>query len=305
MFLAGDFATARQLMDELARRQESDGHVSGATTSVVGSEGDSLIIETTSLAALAWLRDPAFADHAARAMEYLAGACQGGRYGSTQSTVLALRAIVAYDKARAHPTAPGSVQLYVDDKPVGSPVAFDASTQGALLLPEFAGQMTPGKHDVELRMTDGSSMPYALDVTYHSRTPASSEVCKVGIEVTLADAQLTEGSPTAADVVVTNRTSDCVPTPIAIVGLPGGLEPRYDQLKELVKSQRIAAYEVRSREVILYWRDLQPNQRVEIPLSLTAAVPGDFTGPASRAYLYYADENKQWVEGLKVSIVAR
>jgi alpha-2-macroglobulin-like protein len=305
MYLAGDFTTARQFMDELARRQESDGHVSGATTSVVGSEGDSLIIETTSLAALAWLRDPAYADHAARAIESLAGDCQGGRYGSTQSTVLALRAIVAYDKARAHPTAPGSVQLFVDGKPVGAPVAFDAASQGALLLPEFAGQMTPGRHDVELRMSDGSSMPYALDVTYHSRTPASSEECKVGIEVSLADAQLTEGSPTEADVVVTNRTSACIPTPIAIVGLPGGLEPRYDQLKELVKSQRIAAYEVRGREVILYWRDLQPNQRVEIPLSLTAAVPGDFTGPASRAYLYYADENKQWVEGMKVTIVAR
>jgi len=31
---------------------------------------------------------------------------------------------------------------------------------------------------------------------------------------------------------------------VAIVGLPGGLEPRHDQLKELVKAGRIAAYEV-------------------------------------------------------------
>jgi hypothetical protein len=106
-------------------------------------------------------------------------------------------------------------------------------------------------------------------------------------------------------VTITNRADSPVPTPVAIIGLPGGLEVRYDQLKELVKAQRIAAYEVRGREVILYWRDLSPSQRIDIPLSLTAAVPGDYTGPASRAYLYYTDENKQWVDGLKVQIASR
>ena len=38
-----------------------------------------------------------------RSMKCLAESCKAGRFGSTQSTVLALRAIVAYDKARARP----------------------------------------------------------------------------------------------------------------------------------------------------------------------------------------------------------
>ena len=106
-------------------------------------------------------------------------------------------------------------------------------------------------------------------------------------------------------MTITNRSAETLPTPIAIVGLPGGLEVRHDQLKELVKAARIAAYEVRGREVILYWRDIQPNQTIEVPLSLTAAIPGDYTGPASRAYLYYTDEFKQWLPGMKVSITAK
>jgi alpha-2-macroglobulin-like protein len=302
LFLAGDPAGAKEFMNELASRQQSDGSVAGATTSVVGSEGQSLEIETTSLATLAWLRDPAYAANSVKAIEFLASACQGGRYGSTQSTVLALRAIVEYDRARAHPTAAGKVQLLVDGQPFGDAMAFNSGTQSAITLPDISNRLAVGKHDVELRMTDGSTMPYAMDVSYHSVTPASSDQCKVGVAVSLKDAKLTEGSATEADVTVTNRTDSAIPTPIAIIGLPGGLEVRYDQLKELVKSERIAAYEVRGREVILYWRDLQPNQRVEIPLSLSAAVPGDYTGPASRAYLYYADENKQWIDGLKVTI---
>ena len=90
--------------------------------------------------------------------------------------------------------------------------------------------------------------------------------------------------------------------PGPIIGLPGGLEVRHDQLKELVQSDRIAAYEVRGREVILYWREIQPNEKIDIPLSVTAAIPGKYIGPASRAYLYYTDEFKQWQPGMSVTI---
>jgi alpha-2-macroglobulin-like protein len=72
-----------------------------------------------------------------------------------------------------------------------------------------------------------------------------------------------------------------------------------------VKAGRIDAYEVIGREVILYWRYLKPDARFDIPLSLVAAVPGTYTGPASRAYLYYTDEYKNWAPGLNVSISPR
>ena len=118
----------------------------------------------------------------------------------------------------------------------------------------------------------------------------------------LRDAQVAEGEATEVNVTVTNRTSQGVPTPIALIGLPGGLEPRHDQLKELVKKGTIDAYEVLGREIVLYWRGMEPNAKVRVPLSVVAAVPGTYTGPASRAYLYYGDEDKVWVEGMKIDI---
>ena len=58
-------------------------------------------------------------------------------------------------------------------------------------------------------------------------------------------------------------------------GAPAGkVEVRHDQLKELVKSGKIDSYEVICREVILYWRFLKPNDKVDLPLTLVAAVPG-------------------------------
>ena len=67
----------------------------------------------------------------------------------------------------------------------------------------------------------------------------------------------------------------------------------------------IAAFEVIGREVVLYWREMKPDQKVELPISLVAAIPGTYTGPASRTYLYYTDEFKTWVPGLKVAIEPR
>ncbi|RYZ31690.1 MAG: hypothetical protein EOO72_16445, partial [Myxococcaceae bacterium] len=86
---------------------------------------------------------------------------------------------------------------------------------------------------------------------------------------------------------------------------PGGLEVRHDQLKELVKRQVVDAYEVLGRDVVLYWRGMEPHKRIDVPLSLVAAVPGTYTGPSSRAYLYYADEHKTWSQGVKVSIAPK
>ena len=50
---------------------------------------------------------------------------------------------------------------------------------------------------------------------------------------------------------------------------------------------------------------LKAEERVDLPISLVAAIPGTYTGPASRAYLYYTDEHKQWVDGVEVKIAAK
>ena len=303
--LAGDPATSKSLMEKLSAKQNKDGFVDGATQSIVGSTGDALNIETTALAVLAWMRDPVFAANVEKSMKYLAESCKGGRFGSTQSTVLALKAIVKYDKARSKPKNSGVLRVLVDGKEAGEPVAFGPDTQGTISLQNVAYLLTPGKHTIEVKMENGSQMPFAMMVKFNRVKPDSSDKCKVGIEVGLRDKEIGEGNVTEATVTVSNKTKEVIPTPIAIVGIPGGLEVRHDQLKELVKSNKIAAYEVTGREVVLYWRELKADETVSLPISLIAAIPGEYTGPASRAYLYYTDEDKQWAAGVAVKINAK
>jgi hypothetical protein len=301
----GDRAGARQLMDRLARNQNAEGDVRGATTSITRSGGQALAIETTALSALAWLREPEYMVPVQEALRWIAESNRSGRFGSTQSTILALRSIIAYDAANARPKAPGRILVTVDGKPAGTPVAFSANTQDAITMRDLVRELGPGKHTITLQMEGGSPMPFSASVQYHDLLPDSAEEAQIGIQVALRDPQVREGNVTEAIVSITNRSAQVIPSPVAIVGIPGGLEVRHDQLKELVRSGKIDAYEVLGREVVLYWRYLNANYRSDLPLSLVAAIPGSYTGPATRAYLYYTDEHKDWAPGLRVTIASR
>jgi hypothetical protein len=57
--------------------------------------------------------------------------------------------------------------------------------------------------------------------------------------------------------------------------------------------------------LILYWRDLAPRQKIEVPIDLVCRVPGEYRGPASRAYLYYNADAKHWVQPLSVKVTAK
>lgn len=305
LYMGGEKAAASQLMKRLAERQLQDGSVDKAKNSIVGSNGNSLKVEGTALASLAWLRDQSFSDNLVRSMKYLTESCRSGRYGSTQATVLALKAIVAYDKMTARVKAPGRYRVSVDGKPVGNWIAFDEKAEGELKLPDIGNVLKAGKHKITLTMEGGAPMPFSLVANYNTPTPVSSDKCKVSIDVKLAETKVREGATVDTTVILANLSKDSVPSPLAIVGIPGGLEPRYDQLKELVKKETIDAYEVKGRELVLYWRGLQAGEKVVVPINLVAAVPGTYKGTASRAYLYYGDENKHWLDGLDIEIIPK
>ncbi len=305
LYLANDNAAATVLSQKLVDKVNQIGAVANAETSITRSGGDSLLIETTSLTLLAWLRDDTrWAANVETSMKWLFERSQSGRFGSTQSTILALKAINAYDAARAKPKRAGKVQLLLNGKPFGTPVAFDTDSKGAIELPDFTAALTAGKHTLALKMSDGSKMPFALEVSYNTTLPVSNDQAQIQLETELSHNNIVEGEPLEMQVTV-SVGSNIAPTPMAIIGIPAGLEVRHDQLKELVGADRISSYEVVGREVILYWRALNANEKRVVPISLTANVPGSFTGPASRTYLYYTDEHKHWVAGHKVTVVAK
>jgi len=89
---------------------------------------------------------------------------------------------------------------------------------------------------------------------------------------------------------------------LGIIGLPGGCEPRHEQLKELIKSEIIDSYEINGRNIIIYKKSMGENEKLKFKIDFIARCPGKYYGPASRCYLYYTNEDKYWIEGLKCEI---
>jgi len=117
LYLSGDRDSAEKLAQKLVTAMNKNGAIANAETSITRSGGDALTIETTSLTILAWLKnDERWAAQVETSMQWLFERSKSGRFGSTQSTVLALKAINAYDAARSKPENAGSVQLLVNGK---------------------------------------------------------------------------------------------------------------------------------------------------------------------------------------------
>jgi hypothetical protein len=91
---------------------------------------------------------------------------------------------------------------------------------------------------------------------------------------------------------------------VAVIGLPAGMKVPTDlkQLTDLREKGVLAYFETRDRELILYWRELAPEQKIALSVDLVCDVPGTYRGPASRGYLYYDADHKHWVEPLAITI---
>ena len=300
----GDTEEAARLRKQLAGLQAKGGSLPGATTSITGSGGRSLVIETSALAVLAWLQGGEQTREIEAAMRWISAQCQGGRFGSTQATILALKAVIAYDKARAQVAKDGVLELLVDGE-VRHTLPFQAGQKQALTLPDIGETLGTGTHKLALRMQGGGVMPYSMAVRFHAMTPASAEQAPLALTTQLATQKAVEGEPVEMRVEVRNVADKGRPMAVAIVGLPGGLEARAKQLEELVKEGKVDAIETRAREVILYWRSLAPKAHHTLTIDCVAAVPGRYEAPASRAYLYYTDEDKRWVAGTTLEITSR
>jgi hypothetical protein len=149
-----------------------------------------LPFETTALATLAWMRETGLTQAMSRkSLRWMVESNKNGRFGSTQSTILALRAIVPTTLHTRGRRPPAEFSSFLMASLSVCRWRSQPETQGAITLPEFTQGLGPGKHTLVLRMEEGSSMPYSMSVKYHTtlhptalskRRSASRSPCEIG-----------------------------------------------------------------------------------------------------------------------------
>ncbi|MEL6108023.1 MAG: hypothetical protein AAFU85_18515 [Planctomycetota bacterium] len=298
---------AIELLDQLASRQSSDGSLTGKTT-ITRSGGISRTVETTALAILAWSASDAHRKEARAATDWLIANRRGNGFGSTQATVLALKAMIVMRDQMGTQDG-GTIEVLVDGESFATLKWEGRPEKGvAWQLPESLLDRFRDTSDatLTLKTADDAAYPYTLTWSGSTLTPTSDPKCPVEVatEFSGGESMASIGNGETVEVIATVRNGGGTgqPMSVAIIGLPGGLEPVIEDLDKGRDQGQYDYYEVRGREIAFYWRDLMPEQESRLTIPCIAGVPGKYTGPPSRGYLYYTAESKQWTEPLVVTI---
>ncbi len=279
----------RQLMNSLNTLFQKSNLSS--ETSVVNSRDASLRVETVSLYALALMRDasPNIGTVATLITKILSDKSYYG-YGSTQATVLALKAIVEYSKVAGKISESAKINFAVNNKVIKEDLDVVATLQ-------------EGKNDFAVNYTpQEKNIPYNLEVSYNTLTPPNSDKAELQLTTNLKATHARVGETVRMEIEATNAKSTLQPMAIAKIGIPAGLSVQPWQLKEIMEKNQVAYYEIFDNYLVFYWMGFSANETKKINLDLKADVAGKYKGKASTIYLYYTPEYKNWNDGAEVEI---
>lgn len=222
-------------------------------------------------------------------------------WGSTQATVLALRAASVVNPAPPIRTGSVTVQQGPGD---------DAKTVAKLplsraMLPTASVALSPGKSTtVGLR---GAATLAGLrgEMRVSWRTATAAKANSQGLQVHL-DAPKTKvrvGESLGLSVGVFNTASANMDMPTIEVPIPPGFKVVTSSLQAHVNARRISRFEVRSGRLNLYLTKLRAKRAVVIPFQLESVAQCDVRQRGAEAFAYYQPELRGRSDGLRLQVV--
>ena len=268
---------------------------------ITRSYGNAKTIETAAFTILALLKEGSD-ELASQGTEYILSQSTNGRFGSTQSTSMALKALIAYSKVQQQKIIQGNA-LEIDINGHKINKALSQNEEGKVVIKNLEKYIKEGKQKVSVRFANSKNrFPYMLNIKWDSKVPDSSKECKLSLETQIKSPKSSVGETIRMDIHITNKTNNPLPMATAIIGIPSGTAAQPWQLKEILEQQKADYFEVFDNYLVFYWKEFNVLESKTISLDLKAEVSGNYQAPASTVYLYYADEFKHWISGNKVKI---
>lgn len=273
--------------------------------SAPGSGGQGLAIETASLALLAMMKaENPDMSNIRKLAEFLRNSRNSyGSFSNTNSTVLALKALVRYAQFTKRTDEDGKIEIYVEGNKVGEK-AYKKGEQNPVIIDGLDGFFTEGKKSVMVKYVGVKNpLPYTLGIKYYTALPNSDPQCVVKLETKLAAKQVKTGETVRLSASITNQSPEGQPMTMVIIGLPAGLSAQPWQLKELQDKKAFDFYEISGNNLFLYYRQMKPSESLKVNFDLKAELAGNYEAPASCGYLYYTNEYKYWTNMDRITIL--
>jgi hypothetical protein len=286
-----------------------------AADTAVYSTGKSAAIETTGLATQALLKGGEANETVRKALGFIASNKQaGGNWGTTQATIMALRALLM---ASEHSTSDvrGRVKVLLDGKVAQSleltPENNDLLHQFVFKGADLGGIETSHAAQVELRFEGSGGLAYQVVGRYF--TPWEKTVAKdaLSIDVAYDRSSLMQNDLATATTTIHNNLRGTANMVMVDLGIPPGFELLSEDLQTFEEKSREAAtgrlekFSLTATQAILYFNALAPDQTVKLSVRLRAKYPIHARTFQSRVYEYYDPQVSATVQPQTLEVKVR
>jgi len=285
-------AAASAVLEKLHGMRVTEGdttHWKGDAT-VTFTHGDAADVEATALAAMAFMKAGKHADTVTEALTWIIQKKQAsGHWGSTQSTILALKALIL---SLEHQTkdVDAKIRVIVNDAVV-SEFAVTEENADVMRLVDAGAETRQGVNKVRIEFSGEGSMLYqVVGRHYEPWSTRQPQADPFSITVDYDKTQLAVNDVVTAKVTVKNNMPGQTEMTIVDLGVPPGFQVERADLDKLVATTAITRYDVAGRQVILYFEEIAANATLTFEYGLRAKFPLKAQTPASRIYAYYNTE---------------
>jgi hypothetical protein len=285
----------------------------------MGSEGQTGSIETTALAAYAFLRADSHPDISNAALTYLVRQKDSfGTWYSTQATVLSLKALIETVRSGAE-NVDASVVVKLNDGQSHT-ISVTPETFDVVQLVSFDDVNPQQENVVSIDVEGEGNLMYQISGSYF--LPWTEVIAKhqgdqgelVTITVDYDRTELKVDDTIQVDVTATLNKAGRAEWVLVDLGIPPGFQVKTEDLNALVARFKdvpedyayptIERYELTGRQILVYVGNLSHEHPLEFSYRLQAKFPLVAQTPASNAYDYYnPDVNGEQVP-IEIVVVA-
>jgi uncharacterized protein YfaS (alpha-2-macroglobulin family) len=275
-----------------ARTEQGDQVSWNAEETGVYSTGQSAAIETTGLATQALLKWGQSSETVRRALSFLSSKKEAsGNWGTTQATIMALRALVLATQLSASDVH-GAVEITLDGKPVQT---LQLTAENNDLLHQFVFKSIDAAKPTSLQINFSGTGTLAYQVVGRYFTPWTQKAAAetLSIDVVYDRTRLAEKDIATATATIRSNLSKTANMVMVDLGIPPGFDLLSEDLQSLQektagdKTGRLEKFSLTGTQAILYFNALAPRQTTTVTFRLRAKYPIRAHTFQSRVYEYY------------------
>jgi hypothetical protein len=261
------------------------------------AHGDSVTVETTALAALAMLKSGQFTNSVNKALTYIVKSKDpNGTWGSTQATILSLKALVA-GLSGSKQQGKATFQILVNGKKAGQGEVTEENSdvmQVFELRGEGSGVRGEGRNEVEIQVQGETNLMYQIVGRYFQTWKKLLVEKKPTLDVSVIYDRTSLSTADLLRAKATLKYQGEIPTYMVIVdlGIPPGFSADAGDFAEMAGKKQIQKFTMTSRQVTLYIGDVKPGDSLTFEYGLKPRYPIKAKTPATVAYEYYTPTSR-------------